>query len=153
MYIHNIMLKNFRLLANVDLALEEKTTVIVGRNNSGKTSLSEATRRFLTESSPTFQLEDFSSSSYDCFCKAHAAKVKGEEDNVVRGLIPQIELRLYFHYDPNQPQLGPLSDFVIDLDPDCHEALVVISYELQDGAIDTLFEGHFEEAISTETRP
>ena len=40
---------------------------------------------------------------------------------------------------PQQPELGALSDFVIDLDPDCNEALVVARYELRDGAIQSLF--------------
>ena len=44
MYIHHVEIKNFRLLADVELALEEQTTVIVGRNNSGKSSLLEALR-------------------------------------------------------------------------------------------------------------
>ncbi|HFU1242287.1 MULTISPECIES: AAA family ATPase [Citrobacter] len=37
MRIHQVQIKNFRLLADVELVLEEQTTVIVGRNNSGKT--------------------------------------------------------------------------------------------------------------------
>ena len=60
MHIHKIDIKNFRLLEKVDLILEERTTVIVGRNNSGKTSLTELFRRLLSDKSPTFRLEDFS---------------------------------------------------------------------------------------------
>ncbi|MEM0628668.1 AAA family ATPase [Klebsiella michiganensis] len=63
MRIHQVKIKNFRLLANVELVLEEQTTVIVGRNNSGKTSLSEIICRFLADGSATFQLEDFSSNT------------------------------------------------------------------------------------------
>ncbi|WP_320338462.1 AAA family ATPase [Citrobacter braakii] len=37
MRIHQVQIKNFRLLADVELVLEEQTTVIVGRNNNGKT--------------------------------------------------------------------------------------------------------------------
>ena len=46
MNITSAKIKNFRLLSYVELALEMKTTVIVGRNNSGKTSLTEVIRRF-----------------------------------------------------------------------------------------------------------
>ncbi|HHV6957225.1 TPA: AAA family ATPase, partial [Haemophilus influenzae] len=52
-----VKIKNFRLLSNVELELEKDTTVIVGRNNSGKTSLTEVIRRFLGNDSPSFQLE------------------------------------------------------------------------------------------------
>lgn len=139
MHIHKVTVKNFRLLADVELVLEEQTTLIVGRNNSGKTSLSEVIRRFLVDQNPKFQIEDFSNASYDSFCEALLAKNAGHQDNEVRDLIPSIELRLLFRYDPEQPELGPLSDFVIDLDPDCNEALVVARYELRDGAIESLF--------------
>ena len=40
MHIHKVTVRNFRLLADAELALETPTTLIVGRNNSGKTSLS-----------------------------------------------------------------------------------------------------------------
>ena len=60
MRIHSVKIKNFRLLADVELVLEAQTTVIVGRNNSGKTSLSEVMRRLLSEHGASFQLEDFS---------------------------------------------------------------------------------------------
>ncbi len=152
MRIHRVQIKNFRLLADVELALEDQTTVVVGRNNSGKTSLSEVMRRFLIESNPTFQIEDFSSASYDGFCAALKAKNDGLADNEVRALIPSIELKMFFRYDPAQPQLGPLSDFVIDLDLNCNEALVVSRYELRDGAIDALFEGQPRDDLTAETR-
>lgn len=139
MHLHKVTVRNFRLLADVELVLEGQATLVVGRNNSGKTSLSEAIRRFLVDQNPKFQIEDFSNASYDRFCDALMAKNANRQDGEVRTLIPRIELRLLFRYDPKQPDLGPLSDFVIDLDPDCNEALVVARYELRDGAIELLF--------------
>lgn len=152
MRVHRVQIRNFRLLANVELVLEDQTTVVVGRNNSGKTSLSEVMRRFLIESNPTFHIEDFSSASYDGFCAALNAKRNGLADDEVRALIPSIELKIFFRYDPAQPELGPLSDFVIDLDVACDEALVVTRYELGDGAIDALFEGQLVNELTAETR-
>ena len=152
MHIHKVTVRNFRLLANVELVLEGQTTLIVGRNNSGKTSLSEVIRRFLVEQSPKFQIEDFSNTSYDGFCKALKAKKAGREDDEVRALTPYIELRLLFRYEPELPELGPLSDFVIDLDPDCNEALVVARYELSDGAIENLFVDQPNDELTDETR-
>lgn len=59
MKIRDITIQNFRLLEDVSLCLENDTTLIVGRNNSGKTSLTELFRRLLAENSPRFRLEDF----------------------------------------------------------------------------------------------
>ena len=152
MHIHKVTVKNFRLLADVELVLEDQTTLIVGRNNSGKTSFSEAIRRFLVDQKTIFQIEDFSNASYDGFCEALQAKNAGQQDDEVRSLIPSIELRLLFRYDPKQPELGPLSDFVIDLDPECNDALVVARYELSDGAIETLFADQPADELTDETR-
>lgn len=41
MLIKELEVKNFRLLKDVKLSLDPETTVIAGRNNSGKTSLTE----------------------------------------------------------------------------------------------------------------
>ncbi len=152
MLIHQVAIKNFRLLADVDLVLEDQTTVIVGRNNSGKTSLSEVMRRLLADGSAAFQLEDFSSACYDHFCEALEALNQGADEDAIRALIPTIELRLKFTYDPAQPQLGPLGPFVIDLDPACADALVVVRYELKDGQLASFLEGQPKEALTPEAR-
>ncbi len=109
MRISQVEIKNFRLLADVELVLEDQTTVIVGRNNSGKTSLSEVMRRLLSDGNVAFQLEDFSSACYDHFCEALQALNQGAEEDAVRALVPTIELRLKFTYDPAQPQLKNVS--------------------------------------------
>ena len=152
MRIHKVTVRNFRLLANAELVLEDQTTLIVGRNNSGKTSLSEAIHRFLVDPTPKFEIEDFSNASYDGFCDALKAKNAGRQDDEVRALIPSIELRLLFRYDPQQPEFGPLGEFVIDLDPDCCEALVVARYELRDGAIEALFADQPSGDLTDDTR-
>lgn len=152
MRITQVKINNFRLLAEVELILENQTTVIVGRNNSGKTSLSEIMRRFLADGSATFQIEDFSSACYDRFCEALSALNQGEEENVIRELVPAIELRVKFQYDLRQPQFGPLSPFVIDLDPECTEALAVIRYELKDGQLAPFLENLPKDPLTPETR-
>lgn len=141
MRIHQVEIKNFRLLADVNLALEDQTTVIVGRNNSGKTSLSEIMRRMLSDGNASFRLEDFSSTSYDGFRDAYSAYVRNDDDAIIRALLPFIELRLRVKYDPASPQLGPLAPFVIDLNPSCHEALIVLRYDLNAGSLEELFSG------------
>ena len=39
MYIQKIHIENFRLLKNVDIVLDKSLTLIVGKNNSGNTSV------------------------------------------------------------------------------------------------------------------
>ena len=134
------------------MVLEAETTVVVGRNNSGKTSFPEVIRRFMAEPNPRFKIEDFSSASYGDFCSALKAKNDGSSDDEVRALIPSIELKIFFHYDTEEPNFGALSEFVIDLDPDCNEALVVARYELREGAIGDFFIGQPADELTAETR-
>lgn len=152
MLLKSAKIKNFRLLAEVELVLEEKSTVVVGRNNSGKTSLSEVMRRFLKEGTPRFHLEDFSSACYDQFCAALDAFHAGEEEGAVRQKLPTIELRLVCSYDPNNLSLGPLAPFVIDLEPNSSTAIAILSYELEDGGIKALFAETPTPPLTAQTR-
>ncbi len=88
MKLNRAKIKNFRLLRDVEFFLEEKTTVIVGRNNSGKTSFSEVIRRFTSDKNATFQIQDFSIECYDEFCTAFGAKIDGKEEPDIRALLP-----------------------------------------------------------------
>jgi energy-coupling factor transporter ATP-binding protein EcfA2 len=140
MRLKNVAVKNFRLLKDIDLVLETGTTVVVGRNNSGKTSLTEVMRRLLEDSSPTFRLEDFSFGTHEAFWAALNSFLQGADDDVVRQTLPIIEIQLTFEYKIDEA-LGALSEFVIDLDPNCTEALIVASYGLKDGKVKELFTG------------
>jgi putative ATP-dependent endonuclease of OLD family len=150
--IESVEIRNFRLLAEVSLALEAQTTLIVGRNNSGKTSLSEVMKRLLTDANASFQFEDFSSACYNDFFVALATRNGGANDADVRSALPTIEMRILFRYDVNLPDFGPLAPFVIDLDPACQSALVVIRYELKDGALAAFFADAPAEPLIDDTR-
>ena len=152
MRINKISINNFRLLREVSLALEPSSTVIVGRNNSGKTSFNEVIRRFLGEKTPSFKLEDFSSASYSDFYSALVAHQGGQEDSIIRDKLPFIELRIEFIYEPEAPTLGPLAPFIVDLDPTCELAVAVLRYELKAGAIASFFEGSPDGDLSEEQR-
>ena len=141
MHISKIEVRNFRLLKSVALFIEKQTTLIVGRNNSGKTSLTELFRILLTDGSPRFKLEDFSLDVHQLFWKAYEQKQNGAKEEEIRKTLPEIETKLTIDYSDSGSELGPLSHFVIDLNPGCAEAQVNVRYSLADGKIDTLFDG------------
>ncbi|MCG6553056.1 MAG: AAA family ATPase [Candidatus Magnetominusculus sp. LBB02] len=158
MYLRKVEVENFRLLQNVTLNLEAKTedrseenpsrtTVIVGRNNSGKTSLTELFRRLLEDKQPSFILADFSLSTHDNFMKAYKLyqdmeketdqKVKEEKKKDILNQLPSIKVRLTIQY--GDYDYGPLSEFIIDLNDDCKETQIEISYQLHDDKINYFF--------------
>ncbi|MDW9626912.1 ATP-dependent endonuclease (plasmid) [Sinorhizobium meliloti] len=138
MQLHKISVKNFRLLHDVEVLLEPRTTVIVGRNNCGKTSLTEVVKRLLHDKTAVFRLEDFAFCCHNKFWEAFLAFKNAAEEQDVRLLLPSIEIKLSFTYGPADP-LGLLSEFVIDLDPDCSEAVVVGRYTLKPAMMTSLF--------------
>jgi predicted ATP-dependent endonuclease of OLD family len=125
----SIRVQGFRLLDDVTIAVEPSSTVIVGRNNSGKTSLAEVFERFLGESRAPFRLEDFSASTRRGFATAKTLRDAGNTppETIVASL-PIIALELTFGYDINSADLGTLSPFIIDLDPACTKAIARVEY-------------------------
>lgn len=65
MKINKINLRNFRRLEDVEIDFEEKETVFVGPNNSGKTSATTAFKLFLK--TQDFQIHDFCASKISQF--------------------------------------------------------------------------------------
>ncbi|MGE8525897.1 ATP-dependent nuclease [Chryseobacterium rhizosphaerae] len=141
MKIKKLEIKNFRLLKNIELSLEEKSTVIVGRNNSGKTSLTEIFRRLLSDKTPSFSLYDFNISSIENFKEALILHLNKEEQVKIRKALPIIEIKFTIEYNPDNADLGLLGDFIIDLNPESTTVVIIIKYQLQDGKIDTFFNG------------
>ncbi len=140
MYVKRIGVRNFRLLHNVELCLDEETTVIVGRNNSGKTSLTELFRRLTRDESPRFRLEDFSLGVHEQFWRASELRKAGAEEDEIRDALPTINLVLMMDYRDSDSDLGPLCHFVIDLNVACTEARINVEYALEDGKIPALLD-------------
>ncbi len=124
-----IRVQGFRLLEDVEISVETNNTVIVGRNNSGKTSLTEVFDRFLGDQAGRFRLEDFAAAVRSKFISAKVLRDSGESkpENVLAEL-PVISVTLSFSYDQNTSDLGSLSPFIIDLDPECTTAIARIEY-------------------------
>ncbi|MGJ6122886.1 AAA family ATPase [Mycolicibacterium sp. Y3] len=140
MKIAGIEVRNFRLLRNVNVDLAQQATVVVGRNNTGKTTLAEVITRFLDVSVPRLKLADFSVETYRDFHAAYRFYREGETTRA-REVLPEISLTLRITYAADVPEYGPLSALIVDLDPDCNEAIVRLAYSLQGGRLSELFDG------------
>jgi putative ATP-dependent endonuclease of OLD family len=96
MKIDRIEIRNFRRLENVSAAIEDRETVFVGPNNSGKTSATAIFRCFLGQRK--FRIYDFSVARIPEF---NDFGVTGEAD-----ALPSIELDIWFKVDPNSIEFG-----------------------------------------------
>ncbi|MET3810235.1 ATP-dependent endonuclease [Arthrobacter sp. UYEF3] len=141
MRVAKISIENFRLLESVSMELETDATMIVGRNNSGKTSVVEIFYKFLGTDRNLFTLDDFSFSAQKQIIEAEK-KWLAAQDEKQQGLdesaletetaavadLPSIELRIEIEYEESD-LLTPISGLIRDLDPTRKDA--VISCKLQ----------------------
>ncbi|MGB3345455.1 MAG: AAA family ATPase [Aequorivita sp.] len=139
MRIKNIKVRFFRMLADISINLEDDITLIVGRNNTGKTSLLEVIK-MLTSNEDSLSFEDFSQSSYSLFKELNAEfektinpEIPDDEKEAIeidiQDRFPKIQLQIEFSYDKLKDSLVELSEFITDLDVDRNDACVLLSYE------------------------
>lgn len=140
MRIEKVRVEGFRLLQDVEIMLEENSTVIVGRNNSGKTSFTDIFDRFTGETGARFRLEDFSPAQREKFFAAKMLREQATKPEDVLAALPTLALTLTFRYDSTAPNLGPLSPFVIDLDLDSTTAIVHLEYRATLTTLHTLLD-------------
>src|SRR5690349_2971442 len=99
MRIEKVRVEGFRLLQDVEIMLEPNSTVIVGRNNSGKTSLTDIFDRLTGETGARFRLEDFSAASRSKFFNAKTLREQKANPEEILAALPKIVLTLTFSYD------------------------------------------------------
>jgi len=139
MKITNIRTSNFRLLEDINLSVENDITLIIGRNNSGKTSFFEAIKMFTGKSEEDISFEDFSQSSYSKFREIltlyKSMFVEGvdeeEKEKIEEEIIqntPAISLQIEIEYDKKVDSIVHLSQFITDLDPDRNDAIIQVTY-------------------------
>ena len=111
MRIEKIAIENFRLLVSAEMSLERTTTLIVGRNNSGKTSITEFFAHILGDEPKKLRLEDFSAARRDAFLVAKQLRREGKDEKDVLAALPVISATVFVSYDPAY-ELGALAPFV-----------------------------------------
>jgi putative ATP-dependent endonuclease of OLD family len=141
MKINDISIKNFRLLEEVKLNVEEDITLIVGKNNTGKTSLFEVINMFFSEKN-NFSFHDFSQSTYTQFEKCFGIfeeyqieideKKKSDLQVSITSVMPSIQLEIQLEYDKAKDSLINLSEFISDLDDSKNTATIKLQYQSKD---------------------
>lgn len=123
MQLNSVSIRNFRRLRNVEIDFENKETVFVGPNNSGKTSAAAALRSFL--GNRDFKVHDFSMScifSIDRYDPSQGVS------------LPCIELDLWFQIDPESIAFGRVFDLVTNLSADFSEIGIRCALAADDAA-------------------
>ena len=131
MKISSIEIKNYRLLQDAILDLDAKTTVIVGRNNTGKTSLLHLLNQIL-DNKPLFY-NDFPiavrKDALSLFIRFLMDEISADE---CAKEWPATSLKFFVDYSTEtaDDDLGALSPFIIDLDDELTRAVINAEYKL-----------------------
>lgn len=121
MRVSGIAIQNFRRLENVQIDIEERESIFVGPNNSGKTSATAIFRCFL--GGRDFKIHDFSvarMADFDAFATTGDA-----------GQLPKISLDLWFTIDPESIAFGRVFTLLPKLS-DFTRVGIRLSYEVAD---------------------
>ena len=142
MKISTLKIRNYRKLEDISLSLDSRITLIVGRNNTGKTSTAEIFRSFLLNPSPNLKFADFCCSCLPKFFNAAKDFANSSSDSdfeYLRASIPSIDIEMTLNYEENSEEYGLLSDFIIDLDDSIFETKLLLTYRLKDGELSNFF--------------
>lgn len=123
MKIFRIEIENFRLLKNFSMDLEDELTLVIGKNNTGKTSILAVLDKFLNEKSK-FSYDDFNID----FKKELEDQIKSP--TITEEFLPiGIKLKLFIEYDEFD-DLSNISRVLMDLDPDNNIVVLGFNYVL-----------------------
>jgi len=123
MKINKIKIENFRLLKNFQLDLENELSLVIGKNNCGKTSLLAVLDKFLNQSDKNkFSFDDFNVD----FKNEIKALVANPLEDVAVFKQKGIKLKLFIEYN-EEDDLSNISRVMMDLDP--NNNFVVLGFE------------------------
>jgi len=125
MHVRSFRIRNFRRLTDVVVDLDDRTTIFVGANNSGKTSATHVFQLFLGDSKGLFTIYDFSSV---CWAELNAAGAAGSID-----ALPKIELDLWFEVD--EENVHRVADFLPSLEWDGEPVGLRLSFQPKDAVV------------------
>ena len=132
MYISKIKIKNYRLLIDAELEVDAKTTLIVGRNNTAKTSCLACIENVLN--GHPFSFDDYPlvkrKTLYEIIASFMAKEISFE--SLCEQLEPiSIEFFVDYSLEDLEDNLGALSPFIIDVDVDTTTALIRVEFRLK----------------------
>lgn len=132
MKLSTIKIQNYRLLVNTELSVHAQTTLIVGRNNTAKTSCIDCVSTVL--SGKPFLYDDYPLEKrkelYDLFACFITNDMSYDE--LCQSIQP-ISVEFLVDYSAEEPDdyLGALSPFIIDVDIDTTVALISIETKIK----------------------
>lgn len=126
MKIYKIQVENFRLLKEFSIDIEEELSLVIGKNNTGKTSILSALDKFLNRSDNNkFHFDDFNID----FKKELSELIIGDILDSNHYIEKGIKLKIFIEYTETC-NLENLSKVMMDLDPENNQIVLGFEYIL-----------------------
>jgi putative ATP-dependent endonuclease of the OLD family len=128
MYISRIDINNYRLLKNTSINCEKDLSLIIGKNNCGKTSLLSALNKCIGSKAAigNFEYFDFSISFQN-----KLYNVINGTDTFSENELTGIQIDIYIEYD-EKDNLSNISNLLLDLDPNNKTVILRFLYSLKE---------------------
>lgn len=130
MKINKIKVTNYRLLKDFSIDLEDDLSLIIGKNNCGKTSLLLVMDKFIN--SVKFSLDDFNIDFKNELIKAVETSIPEESYKPIG-----ITLKIFIEYDESD-NLSNISKLMMDLDPENKTIVLLFEYILVFSSLEKL---------------
>lgn len=124
MKLESAHIRNFRMLKEMDIDFEDMLSLVIGKNNSGKTSFLIVLQRFLSENKPEFVFEDFSLGVQQKILELENKLLKAEEYDEI-----SLSLKLIISYKETD-SLRAASKLFLDLDSSKTHLVILFEYVL-----------------------
>lgn len=139
MKISKIKVCNYRLLKSFELDMEDDLSLVIGKNNCGKTSLLCILDKFIGKKSgtPTFSYDDFNLDFQKELETIYTTEkyqeiiteLEGTDDNKWKNI--GLSLKLFIEYTETD-SLANVSKLMMDLDPDNRTVVLLFEYILDE---------------------
>lgn len=138
MKIKTVKIKGFRLLNDFTIGLEDNLSLIIGKNNTGKTSFLTVLDKFLNGSKNSWDIDDFNLDLQNKIKNACITKISDSDYEPF-----MIQLKLYLEYVPTDSSKN-YSALIMDLDADNYIYIISFEYALSYKNYVQLFEDFHE---------
>lgn len=131
MKIDIIEINNFRLLKSFSIKLENVLSLVIGKNNTGKTSFLSLLNKFLKHNTNTFSFDDFNIQIQEKLKDIIDDKIKLEDNPIC------ISLKMFITYDKSD-NLENISNLFLDLSPSDNILVIEFKYGLEEDSLSQL---------------
>lgn len=131
MYLKKIEISNFRLWKKANIDLEKQSTVIIGKNNTGKTSLMNLIQLLVNNKNISF--DDYPLGDRKILYENILDYLNGKksyEELTKSFLLIKITMYVDYSLENDDENLGALSPFIIDTDNSITEAKIEAIYSV-----------------------